>query len=499
MDSHSAHGNDHPFDLGSISRSNVPFDKRLLVMSNRAPIRLVHENGSERITPTVGGVGTTFMRLLERYGGLWIAWSGAKNSPARMMMPPASPRFAMVFPKLSEHDISSYYWGMCNRGLWPLMHFMTPNCHFEAPQWKSYCHVNRVFASAAVAESALFDVAWVQDFHLALVPAMFREREPKKPIGLFWHVPWPPEQIFRVFPWRSELLAGMLGSDLIGFHTRMYLKHFLDSCERIYGAEVDRTTNTIIHKRGVTRAGVFPLGIPADFFRDLSASETVREHARRIRRMLRTPTVVLGVDRLDYTKGVIERLLGFERFLELNPNYRGSVTLVLIAVPSRTKVAEYAALKRQLDETVGRVVGRFSSEGHAPIRYLYNQFEAEELVAYYQAADIALLTPLRDGMNLVAKEFVASQLGDGAVLILSEFAGAAEELTQALLVNPYNIDQIADRLKEAVEMPSDERRARLTHMRQNVEHNNLDFWSDRFLSDLLGKPLAVPAMVANAG
>jgi trehalose-6-phosphate synthase len=192
------------------------------------------------------------------------------------------------------------------------------------------------------------------------------------------------------------------------------------------------------------------------------------------------------VDRLDYTKGVIERLLGFERFLELNPQYRGKVTLVLIAVPSRTKVAEYMALKRELDETVGRVVGRFSLEGYAPIRYLYTQFDAAELIAYYQAADIALLTPLRDGMNLVAKEFVASQLNDSAVLILSEFAGAAEELTEALLVNPYSIDQIATTLKEAVEMPLEEKRLRLARLRERIESNNLDSWSGKFLSALRG-------------
>jgi trehalose 6-phosphate synthase/phosphatase len=490
---------DHRISYESTSQVDAPGRlpgptgcQRLLVMSNRAPIRLVSGDGHQRIVPTVGGVGTTFLRLLERCGGLWIAWSGGKNSPARMMMPPDDPRFTMVFPKLTERDISSYYWGMCNRGLWPLMHFMTPNCHFDAAQWKSYCHVNRVFAAAAYAESALYDVAWVQDFHLALVPSLMRERDPEKPIGLFWHVPWPPEQIFRVFPWRYELLAGMLGSDLIGFHTRMYVKHFVDACERIYGAEVDRATGQVSHNGRVTRVGVFPIGIPTEYFRSLSMTPSVREHARRIRAMLRTPTVVLGVDRLDYTKGVIERLLGFERFLELNPHYRGKVTLVLIAVPSRTKVAEYAALKRELDETVGRVVGRFSSEGYAPIRYLYTQFDAEELVAYYQAADIALLTPLRDGMNLVAKEFVASQLGDNAVLILSEFAGAAEELRDALLVNPYSIDQIAARLKEAVEMTPQERHARLEHLRAQVESNNLDFWSGQFLGALLGEAFVLP-------
>jgi trehalose 6-phosphate synthase len=454
-------------------------------MSNRAPIRLIRENGRDIIEPTVGGVGTTFLRLLERHGGLWIAWSGSRDNPGRMMMPPEAPRFGMLFPRLTERDIASYYWGMCNRALWPLMHFMTLNCSFDTAQWKTYCRVNRVFASAAAAETDHYDVAWIQDFHLGLTPRMLRERKPDLPIGLFWHVPWPPEQVFRVFPWRRDLLAGMLGSDLIGFHTRMYVKHFLDACERIMGCEVDRVTGKVLHDGHTTSVGAFPLGIPVDYFRDLSATEAVRARARRIRHGLGTPIVILGVDRLDYTKGVLERLLGFERFLELNPHYRRRVTLVLIAVPSRTKVAEYVNLKRNLDELVGRVVGRFSSDGWVPIRYLYTQFGPEELIAYYQAADIGLVTPLRDGMNLVAKEFVASQDRDEAVLILSEFAGAAEELTDALLVNPYDIDQIAARLKQAVEMSSEEKRARLARMRARIDCNNLEHWSDSFMGALM--------------
>jgi len=434
------------------------------------------ENGHQRVAPTVGGVGATFLRLLERSGGLWVAWSGAKNGPTRMSMPPSDPRFTMVFPKLTERDIANYYWGMCNRGLWPLMHFMTPNCHFESSQWKSYGRVNRIFAAAAQAEAALYDIVWVQDFHLALVPGLLREQAIDRPIGLFWHVPWPPEQVFGVFPWRREFLSGMLGSDLIGFHTPLYVKHFLDCCEHICGASVSRSEMTVEYQGHFTRVGAFPLGIPTDYFRSLASAPRIREHARRIRKMLGTPTVVLGVDRLDYTKGIVERLLGFERFLELHPQYRDKITLVLIAVPSRTKVAEYAALKREVDETVGRVVGRFSSEGYVPIRYLYTQ-----------AADIALLTPLRDGMNLVAKEFIASQLNDSAVLILSEFAGAAHELTDALLVNPYSIDQIAARLSEGVAMPVAERRERLGRLRAQIEESNLDYWADSFLGALLAE------------
>jgi trehalose 6-phosphate synthase/phosphatase len=474
---------------------------RLLVMSNRAPIRLVREGDHERIEPTVGGVGTTFMRLLERHGGLWIAWAGARNRSGREQMPPRDPRFEMVFTPLTEREIAGYYHGLCNRGLWPLMHFMPTRCRFESTNWNLYRRANRLFAATAVRESASYDVAWIQDFHLAMVPGVLRRSRPELPIGLFWHVPFAPEQIFRIFPWREELLSGMLASDLIGFHTPLYVRHFLDCCERIMGFDVDRTAGLVRQGAHLTRVRAFPLGIPADYFQELSKTPEVRTRARRIRRSLRTPIVILGVDRLDYTKGILERLQGFERFLELNPQYRRQVTLVLVAVPSRTRVADYASLKRELDESVGRVVGRFSSEGWVPIRYHYDQFGAAELTAYYQAADIALLTPLRDGMNLVAKEYVAAQIGDSAVLILSEFAGAAEEFTDALLVNPYDIDQIASRLKQAIEMPAEEKRERLSRLRDRVWRNNLEFWSDDFLQTLLAqRPLAAhPTTLAANG
>jgi trehalose 6-phosphate synthase/phosphatase len=459
-------------------------DRRLLVMSNRAPIRVIREGARERIEPTVGGVGSTFLRLLEKHGGLWIAWSGGQRVPRRMQMPRHDPRFAMLFAPLSERDISHYYYGMCNRGLWPLMHFMTPNCHFEKLHWRHYERVNRMFAEMAAAELSCGDVLWVQDFHLALTPRFIRELKPDVPIGIFWHVPFPPEQLFRIFPWRREYLRGMLGSDLIGFHTQSYARHFLNSCERILDLPVDRERGEVSVDGRQVRVGSFPLGIPADYFAELALSERVRQRASRIRQGIRSDIVVLGVDRLDYTKGLLERLLGFEFFLETNPAYHKRVTLVLIAVPSRTKVSDYAMLKRQLDELVGRVVGRFSSEGWVPIRYLYTQFGAEELVAYYRAADIALLTPLRDGMNLVAKEYVASHVTDDGVLILSEFAGAAEELTEALLVNPYNLDEVARRLKQAIEMKPTEKAARLRALRAKVHSNNLDCWSESFLNTL---------------
>ena len=458
---------------------------RLIVMSNRAPIRIVREHGQERVEPTVGGVGSTFLRLLERHGGTWIAWSGGPRSPEPLTMPPGGePRFRIVFAPLVEQDISDYYYGMCNRALWPLMHLMIPRSHFSRQHWQRYERVNRAFAEIAVREAQPGDLLWVQDFHLAMVPRFVRERRADLPIGIFWHVPFPPEQLLRILPWREEFIAGMLGADLIGFHTRSYATHFLNCCEGVMGLRIDRRRGEVAVGSRRVRVGAFPLGIPADFFADLAAGERVRARVTRIRRAIGTPTVILGVDRLDYTKGILERIHGYERFLEQHPQWRRRVTLVLIAVPSRTKVSDYAILKRELDELVGNVVGRFSSEGWTPLRYLYTQFGAEELVAYYAAADIALLTPLRDGMNLVAKEFVAAHLDDGGVLILSEFAGAAEELSEALMVNPYSVDQVADRIYQAVEMDPAERARRFGAMRAKVHANNLEVWSGSFLDAL---------------
>jgi trehalose 6-phosphate synthase/phosphatase len=472
--------------------------RQLVVMSNRAPIKVVREGPDERIEPTVGGVGTTFLRLLERHGGLWIAWNGGQKTPPRLSLPSEHPRFDLSFVELSERDVSHYYYGMCNRALWPLMHFMISNCHFNAAHWRQYCAVNEMFAASAIKQANHGDALWIQDFHLALTPRIIRARRKDLAVGIFWHVPFPPVELYRVFPWRRELLMGMLGSDLIGFHCDSYVTHFLNSCARVLGAQIDHDSGEVHFEGRTSRVASFPLGIPVDYFEDLAASSRTQQKTSRIRRGLRSEIVVLGVDRLDYTKGILERLLGFERFLERNPNYHRRVTLVLIAVPSRTKVTEYAALKRQLDEAVGRVVGRFSSEGWVPIRYLYTQFGAEDLVAYYQAADIALLTPLRDGMNLVAKEFVASHPANDAVLILSEFAGAAEELSDALLVNPYNTDAIADRLKEALEMRPEARAARMRALREKIRHNNLERWSANFLQALTSETTPEPRLIAQA-
>jgi trehalose 6-phosphate synthase/phosphatase len=457
---------------------------RLIVVSNRAPFRVVQEAGRKRIEPTVGGVATTFLHLLELHGGLWIAWSGGTETPPALEIPAEDPRFSIVFLGLSEKRIAHYYWGMCNRGLWPLMHTMPQYCQFGARDWTEYRAVNRRFGEECLEHLQAGDTIWIQDFHLALLPAILREGGAKQPIGFFWHIPFPPAEILKILPWHKELLGGMLGADLIGFHTPAHASAFLDCCEKLIESRVDRASGRVFSDGWRTRVGAFPIGVPTAYFERMSSDAKVKRRQAQIKRGVGVEKIVLGVDRLDYTKGLLQRLEGFERFLEDNPQYHKRVTLVQIAVPSRTRVPEYLTLARQVQNLVVHIVTRFSTEGWLPIRYLYKQYDPEVLVAYYEAADVALVTPLADGMNLVAKEYVAARCDQGGVLILSELAGAAVELKAALQVNPYDIDQIASELRHALEIEPDEQRRRMRALRATVEKNTIAEWSARFLEAL---------------
>jgi len=424
------------------------------------------------------------------HGGLWIAWSGGSETPKPLPVPPENPRFSIIFLGLSERQVAHYYWGMCNRGLWPLMHLMPLNCHFNTRDWAVYREVNRAFAKRCLRQLQAGDTVWIQDFHLALLPALLREASPAQTIGLFWHVPFPSPEILKMFPWHQELLEGMLGADLIGFHTPAYTSTFLDCCEKLLGLALDRERGCVFRKGKTTRVAAYPIGVPVNYFRQLSLDPKVKRRLAQIKRGVNVEKIILGVDRLDYTKGLVRRLQAFERFLEENPQYHKRVTLVQIAVPSRTRVPEYRTLARQVEDLVAHIVARFSIDGWLPIRYLYKQYNPDVLVAYYLAADVALVTPLADGMNLVAKEYVATRSDESGVLILSTLAGAAVELKDALLVNPHNVDQIAEELKHALEMVQCERSRRMRSLRTVVEKNTLAQWSRSFLEALRAARMA---------
>ena len=457
---------------------------RLIVVTNRAPVKVVTRGDSTRIETTVGGVSTAFVQLLEKFGGLWIAWSGGTEDFSQLKLPQENPRFTMILKGLTEAETTQYYWGMCNRGLWPLMHLMPANCRFNTRDWVTYRAVNQSFANQCLAQARAGDTVWIQDFHLALMPAMVRRQAPHLPIGVFWHVPFPPEEVLSRFPWRDELLEGMLGADLIGFQTEEHRRAFLSCCQNLPGVEVDHENGIIVHRGHTVRVGAFPIGAPLESFQRFAADPHTARRVRQIRRGVYVEKLIVGVDRLDYTKGLLERLMAYERFLERHPRYEGRVTMLQIAVPSRTRVPEYMMLRRQIEERVARIVARFFYDGWFPVRYLYKQYPPQTVAAYYRAADVAMVTPLRDGMNLVAKEYVASRVDGDGVLVLSKRAGAAHELKEALIVDPTNIEALAAALKQAIEMEPDERRARMRMLRARIATNTLTDWADGFLTAL---------------
>ena len=383
----------------------------------------------------------------------------------------------------TERDVSQYYYGFSNRGLWPLSHYFVGRCQFRADQWQSYQRVNATFASTLLEELQDNDFVWVQDFHLTLVPALTRRARPDAKLGFFWHIPFPEPSVFGVMPWRDDILRGLLGSDVIGFHLESYARNFLACVERFLGLEVDWIRGSVVYRDREVRAVACPIGIDVEEFESVASRPDVVERSARFRRQLGGARVILGVDRLDYTKGILERLRGFERFLETSPASRGNITYVQIAVPSRERVEEYRVMKRDIEEAVGRISGKFTREGWVPLRYIYGSVSHADLVAYYAAADVALVTPLRDGMNLVAKEYVASRLNDDGVLLLSEFAGAAEDLPEAVLVNPYNIDDVAARIESALRMPAGEARTRMRRLRARVRERDLHWWLTSFLGE----------------
>jgi trehalose 6-phosphate synthase/phosphatase len=444
----------------------------LVVAANRLPFT-VHrgQRGLER-RPSTGGLVSALEPVLRRRGGVWVGWPGISLAPGQRI--PADDVGYRVAPvPLNESEVARYYHGFANRTLWPLFHSMAGRARFERRDWDVYARVNARFADALLSELDGEGVVWIHDYHLMLVPQRLRLEAAGARIAFFLHIPFPPFDLFRLLPWDRDILLGLLGADLIGFHVDGYARNFLDCVERLLGARVDREARLIEYGDRTVQVGAFPIGIAFEEF-EARAGRAPAGGASRER-------IVLGVDRLDYTKGIPERIAAFERLLELHPGHRERVTLLQIAVPSRSQVAEYRALKREIDELVGRVNGRFASATWSPIRYLHRSFDHDRLAAIYRDADVALVTPLRDGMNLVAKEYVACQVGEPGVLVLSTLAGAAETMREALLVNPLDIDGTAQQLHRALTMEEAERRSRMASLRRRERRDDLDHWVRTFL------------------
>ena len=461
---------------------------RVIIVSNRLPVTAKQEEEGVHFVPSVGGLATGLRSVHASGEGAWVGWPGivaealrGKESDVRRDL--AGHNCVPVF--LSGRDVRDYYGGFSNRAIWPLFHYFTQHATYDRLHWDAYRRVNERFAAAVAEVAEPGDTIWVQDYHLMLAPALIRAHLPEVRIGFFLHIPFPSYEVFRLLPWRQEILEGLLGADLLGFHTYDYVGHFLDSVHAVLGR--GHVSGDVEGGERPVRAEAFPMGIDYDRFRTAAEAPAARREVGRIRGHVGSRKVILSVDRLDYTKGVLERLEAFDLFLTENPSWRERVTLIFLLVPSRTRVEEYRDLKRLIDERVGRINGRHGSVGWIPIWYLYRSVPFERLVALYRAADVALVTPLRDGMNLVAKEYVASQVDGDGVLVLSEFAGAAQELGEALLVNPNDVPGMARAIRDALEMTKRERVERMKRMDERVGGHTVEEWAADFLAELAAR------------
>ncbi len=452
---------------------------RVLLVSNRLPVKVRMEQGRVALESSVGGLATGLLRTHREANGVWIGWPGDVSrldatQRAVLQTRLEADRYAPVH--LTATEVLRYYEGLANGVIWPLFHNMPSRMPLESRDWSAYHAANVRFADEIVRAWRPGDIVWIHDYHLLLVPALLRERLPTARIGLFLHIPFPPSETFRILPWREAILDGMLGADLVGFHTFADQQNFLSAVLRVLGLEpeIDRLT---VQGREV-RAGVFPIGVDFTAFDEGPADPAVASELSGGRR--RREALLLGVDRLDYTKGIPRRLLAFERLLERHPRWRGKVRLLQIGVPSREGVAAYREMRRQVDELVGRINGEWSTVGWVPIQILHRAYGNAELRALYRAADVMVVTPLRDGMNLVAKEFVASRRDELGVLVLSEFAGAAAEMQEALVVNPYDIDGVADALDRALSLPREEQGERMRALRARIRARDGRAWASSF-------------------
>jgi len=445
------------------------------------------------LVPSAGGLVSALSGYLERRKleqpeteFLWAGWSGAELSDeeTEQLRCAARERHGAYPLSLDAADMDRFYHGFCNGTLWPLFHYFPSYATYEEQDWETYQRVNERFCEELVALVEPGDEIWVHDYQLLLLPGLLRKRLPNASIGFFLHIPFPSFEVFRQLPtrWRGELLRGILGADLMGFHTHDYAQHFLHSVFRTLGYE--HYLGQINVDGALRRAETFPIGIDYARFSQAAKSAEVAEARERMAEGLARRRVIFSVDRLDYSKGILHRLRGFEAFLSQYPEYLGQVTFVLLVVPSREQVTRYQRMKQELDERVGQINGRFGSVDWVPIVYQYRSVPFTELVALYNLADVALITPLRDGMNLVAKEYIASKPDGNGVLILSEMAGAARELGEALQINPNHTREIAEAINEALTMPAVDQARRMHAMQGRIEGYDATRWVEGFLDAL---------------
>lgn len=471
---------------------------KLVIVSNRLPV-VAHRSKKDqwRFKPGSGGLVTALSPVLRDRGGLWIGWTGMSGSPdlqKSLRKGEEASGYSLRTVELTHNEIEKYYHGFANEILWPLFHDLVSRCNFNPAYWNTYRQVNRKFAEQIVQNTEEDDYVWIQDYHLTLVAEELKRIGVKRRTGFFLHIPFPPLGIFLKLPWRSEILHGLLEYDLIGFQTMTDRRNFIQCLKTLNpGARLSgagQVCQAVIGRRKV-RIGAFPISIDYKDFETQAKSEMVAKQAWIIHANLPKRSLILGIDRLDYTKGIPNRLYALDRAFRKYPKLKRKITLVQIVVPSRMEVPEYRELRREIEELVGRINGRYTEVGWAPISYQFRSLTRTELLGYYRTSEIALVTPLKDGMNLVAKEYCTCNVEGTGVLVLSEFAGAAAQFQKnALMVNPHDIDGMADAIFHAYEMSPEDRKTRMSSMKRSVQRQNIFGWVNSFLKAGISRDLS---------
>jgi trehalose 6-phosphate synthase/phosphatase len=470
---------------------------KLVVVSNRLPVVLSKKTGSWVSEPGSGGLVTALAPVLKDRGGLWIGWPGTgpeNGIDEALESATEGAGYSLVAVPLNRREIERHYKGFSNEVIWPLFHDLQTMCNFDPEYWITYREVNRKFAGVIDVHARPEDLVWVHDYHLLLAAAEMRALGVRSRTGFFLHIPFPSPDIFVKLPWRSEILEGMLEYDILGFQTVRDRRNFIQCLRMLTGSAYVRGRGQVYEIKSRSkrlRAGVFPISIDYCRFERDAMSEEVAKSAWHIHENLPDRQIILGIDRMDYTKGIPSRLKAFRHLLREHPEHRDRVTLVQVVVPSRRGIPGYEDLKTEIEQLVGEINGEFTgAAGWVPIHYIYRPLNRLELLGYYRASEVALITPLKDGMNLVAKEYCACSMEENCVLILSEFAGAAAEFQEgALLVNPYDIVAVADTMNAALRMKPQERQQRMRRLRKVVRRRDIFWWVDSFLEASIAKSL----------
>jgi trehalose 6-phosphate synthase len=458
---------------------------RIMVVSGRGPYSFQRTTEGRKLDRSIGGVITALEPVMKMSSGMWISWGKA---PGKVLIPPKKPRYVIKQIGLSQREAWELKYGFATKTLWPLAHSFTGKATFSRRGWKVFEKINRKFANAILEEVQPGDLIWVHDHHLALVPKIVRRWVSSARIAFFWHAPFPPPEVFQILPWRENILKGLLGSSLLGFQTESCMRNFLECVRRTLGLKVLENRRIVSKNGHETLTGVFPISIDFEFFDTRGHETSTARRAQSIRKKFGVEVLALAVDRMDYTKGIPERFVAVEQLIDKYRSLRGNFTLLQIAVPSRSKDEEYLILRKEVEDAAKRVNKHLGCRTWKPIELIQGSIPQTELIAHYLAADMAILTPLRDAMNLVAKEYVASRVDEDGVLVLSEFTGSAVELKEALIVNPYDIEDTVEKLNIGIRMRPKERTRRMKIMRERVRRHNVYTWVGHFLKEFQEVP-----------